>query len=209
MLTELGETLEAISVSNFSFSPSPVKLSKIQNIEPNHLEPKTIKKNNREKLKKSKKFSRNNKIRPKFKKQVNQESIELSNKNIKGNCEVLNLDTRGIIVEVEPITDNKIAFGQMIDNNQLIDEHELSTSEKIVTTPSSFGSNKSFSYSKWIKKESIKNFIRRYIPRFLIPAFKAIENLRIRFATPTKIIETQQKTKSKKEVKKKMKFKRK
>ncbi|OII73703.1 uncharacterized protein cubi_03501 [Cryptosporidium ubiquitum] len=209
LLTELGETLEAISVNDFSFSPSPLKLSKIpKNMKANFLK-STIKKNKRKKAKKSQKQRKNNNQVTKFDQKTKQENIreKLSNENIEESCEISDLDVRGIVVEVEPQSDNKILSSEMINNIQLIDEQKPDASEKISATPS-FLIKKSFSYSKWIRKESIKNFINRYIPRFLIPAFKAIGNLRIRFATPTKKIETQQEIRSKKEkVRKKMKLK--
>ncbi|QOY40034.1 Uncharacterized protein cpbgf_8002763 [Cryptosporidium parvum] len=211
LLTELGETLKAISVNDFSFSPSPTKLSKLpEDTEAKFIKSILPKSNYREKVKKSQKLCKKNNRRSKLeeektKKHIRKDSL---NENIEC-CEIFDLNVQETAGEVE-IQSYESILGQTINKSQSTDGKETNDSEIKKSTPLSFGSNESFRYSRWIKKNSIKNFISRYIPRFLIPAFKAIENLRIKFAIPTKIVEYRREVGQKKEkVKKKIKLKRK
>lgn len=200
--------MEAISVNDISFSPSPIKSFKISKIQENSsLELKITKTNKKEKVKKYQRLNKINNQYSKLDEEKNErkDTTELKNKNLKEGCEnnIFNLDTQGIQAGIK-LRNNDIAIDAIRDKTQLTGEYEVNTLEKIVSTPSSFRSNRSFDYSKWIRKESIKNFINRYIPRFLLPALKAIERLRIRFAIPTKTVGNRRETKQKKKKLRKM-----
>lgn len=208
LLTELGETIEAISVNDISFSPSPIKSFKIpNNPENSSLELKTIKVKKKGKVKKYQRLNKTNNLDSKHdRKSIEQKdtSAELKNINIES-CEneILNLEAQGIQA-ITGLQSNNIVMSPTKDKTKFSDEYEVNTLEKILSTPPSFGSNRSFDYSRWIRKESIRKFINRYIPRFLLPAFKAIERLRIRLAIPTKSVDNRREIKQKKEKVRKM-----
>ena len=64
------------------------------------------------------------------------------------------------------------------------DKKETIHKNRVGISSTPIPTDKSFSYSKWIQKETITNFINKYIPKFLIPAFRAIKKLKIKFAIP-------------------------
>ncbi|KAL7068796.1 hypothetical protein ACR3K2_07590 [Cryptosporidium serpentis] len=71
--------------------------------------------------------------------------------------------------------------------------------------------NNTSCYPKWINNSSFRKLISKFIPKFLLPAFRAIENLRIRFAKSAnyqiKKVSTANKIKTKKLGKRKKKSK--
>ncbi|KAJ1614902.1 SNF2L-like protein [Cryptosporidium canis] len=187
LLTELGETLNAISVNEISSSPSPKKSFKIPNdLKKIPSESKIANLNkNAGKNQRLIRNNRNSKHKGGKNEQKYQEPFEAANLEEIFNNKTSSPETKGI-QSITQSQNNAITRCPVPDQQTFICNSASFGPEMALPTPTSPGSNRSFDYSKWIKKESIKDIISKYIPRFLLPALEAIERLRIRFAIPTK-----------------------
>ncbi|KAF7458440.1 SNF2 family N-terminal domain protein [Cryptosporidium felis] len=207
LLFDLGKTLNAISVNDISFSPTPIHSSKSSY--------KGNKKKGKKNLGRKTEISKCSEVQASNKfqgigKNKRKDQIISKKKLIDMDKEISREKLTSVFESVgysenpnKNQDGNEMAFNQT-DISEMIPKNQ----DKIAATPVSSKSNCSFEYSKWIKTQSIKNFITRYIPRFLLPAFKAIENLRIRFAIPRNIERKGSRSRLE-QVKKNAKFKRK
>ncbi|KAH7649882.1 SWI SNF2 like ATpase and a Myb domain [Cryptosporidium bovis] len=163
LLINLDKALSAVSINDLSFSPTPAKsFSSISN---------GFNKNTN-KGDKIEQFTADN----------------FKNKDSKSTSKYLGVNSKYYTIHSknnfkQHISQIKNILGYNFNKNKIIklteneykkEKHEVEGETFDFTN--SFSSIKSFSYSRWIRRDTITDFINRYIPRFLIPAFKAIKS---------------------------------